>query len=425
MAKLPVISLFSGAMGLDLGLEKAGFEVRVAVENDPIAAETIRRNKPTLPIIEKDIRDVSSAEILEAAGLKRNEPTLVAGGPCCQAFSTAGKRGSLSDDRGNLFLHFIRIVKDTQPDFFLIENVKGLLSAAIKHRPLKERTPEHPPLKWEELLGSAFVEVAKTVASIGGITLFDVVNSSELGAPQNRERVILLGSPKSLMPMLPTQRMESLTLRDTIADMLDGHDHQYPQLSPKYHKYMPKIPPGGNWKSLPKDEQCEAIGKGAFESWGGRTGFLRRLAWDKPSPTLVGAPNGRATMMIHPEQDRVLSIQEYKRIQEFPEDWEIHGSLTSQYQQIGNAVPVRMAQTLGEKIIEALNASNVTTSREEKIYTRNPIVYRRLMTKTQTILPPGLRAKHGSEKMQKWLDGMEKDKAAMGKVIGLLGDVDV
>ena len=117
MDKLPLISLFSGAMGLDIGLERAGFEVRVAVENDPCALKTIRSNRPNLPIIPKDIREVSGPELLEAAGLSPGEAALVAGGPCCQAFSLVGNRGSMGDPRGDLFLHYIRLVEEIKPDF--------------------------------------------------------------------------------------------------------------------------------------------------------------------------------------------------------------------------------------------------------------------------------------------------------------------
>src|SRR5689334_10327475 len=152
---LPVISLFSGAMGLDLGLEEAGLRVAVAVECNPTAVATIRANRPGLPVIDRKIEDVTTAEILEAAGLKKEEAFAVVGGPSCQAFSTAGQRSSLSDPRGTLFQHFARVVKEAQPHFFAMENVRGLLSAAVKHRSLKERGPGYPTLEPDEELGSA------------------------------------------------------------------------------------------------------------------------------------------------------------------------------------------------------------------------------------------------------------------------------
>src|SRR5689334_10301930 len=131
---LSVISLFSGGLGLDLGLEQAGFTIRAAVESDRFAAQTIRQNRPNIPLIERKLELVTTKEILEAAGLEHCSPTVVTGGPSCQAFSTAGQRGSISDPRGEMFREFLRVVKETRPRFFVMENVKGILSAAIKHR---------------------------------------------------------------------------------------------------------------------------------------------------------------------------------------------------------------------------------------------------------------------------------------------------
>ncbi len=153
---LPVISLFSGAMGLDLGLERAGFRIAVAVECNPFAIATIRANRPDLPLIDRPIEDVTTDEILEKAGLKPNQPVLVAGGPSCQVFSTAGARGSLGDPRGELFEHFVRVVRESQPRFFVMENVRGLLSAAARHRPLNKRGPGNPALAADEELGVSF-----------------------------------------------------------------------------------------------------------------------------------------------------------------------------------------------------------------------------------------------------------------------------
>ena len=115
-----VISLFSGAMGLDLGLEAAGFTTRAVVEINKAAVGTIKLNRPKLPVIYKSICDTPTSEILTKAGLAKEDVTVVAGGPCCQSFSTAGKRGSLSDPRGGLFREFCRVVEDIRPRFFVM-----------------------------------------------------------------------------------------------------------------------------------------------------------------------------------------------------------------------------------------------------------------------------------------------------------------
>ncbi len=142
-----VISLFSGALGLDLGLEQAGFELRVAVECNRFAVDTIKVNRPQLPIVEKRIEETTTAEILEKANLRAGEATVVTAGPSCQAFSTAGRRGSIGDPRGRLFREFLRVVREARPRFFVMENVRGVLSAAIRHRPLNKRGPGFPRLR--------------------------------------------------------------------------------------------------------------------------------------------------------------------------------------------------------------------------------------------------------------------------------------
>src|SRR6266700_136678 len=187
--ELPVISLFSGALGLDVGLERAGFRIRVAVDCNRFAAETIRRNRPEIPVINRPIENVSTAEILEAAGLRAGEPAVITGGNSCQAFSTAGQRGSLSDPRGVMFREFLRVVREARPRFFVMENVRGVLSAAARHRPLKERGPGFPRLKPEEELGSAFSMMLKDLKGLGYYVVFDVLNTADYGTPQTRERV--------------------------------------------------------------------------------------------------------------------------------------------------------------------------------------------------------------------------------------------
>src|SRR5258706_5998166 len=173
--KRHVISLFSGAMGLDLGLEHAGFNTAVAVEINPRAAETIRLNKPHLPVIQRPIEDVSSGEILRSAGLKVGEACIVTGGPCCQSFSTAGKRESLAVSQGTLFRHFTRIVAETRPRFFVMENVKGILSAAVRHRSLNERGPGHPPMSRDEEFGSALKMILSELAKLNYYVVYGLL----------------------------------------------------------------------------------------------------------------------------------------------------------------------------------------------------------------------------------------------------------
>ena len=189
-----LISLFSGAMGLDLGLEQAGFDIRVAVECSPAAVETIESNRPGLSIARR-LEDVPSSEILSRAGITKREVTVVTGGPSCQAFSTAGQRRSLADPRGTMFREFLRVVEEVQPKFFVMENVRGILSAAVKHRPLAQRGPAFPPLDPEEQLGSALKQVLSELRATGYYVVFDLVNAADYGVPQTRERILFSRFP--------------------------------------------------------------------------------------------------------------------------------------------------------------------------------------------------------------------------------------
>lgn len=180
--ELKIISLFSGAGGLDIGFDKAGFKTAVAVELDPSCCDTLRTNMPELPIINKSITDVSGTEILEAAGLEIGEAALVIGGPPCQSFSLAGMRKGLDDDRGKLLFEFVRVVRETLPKGFVLENVKGLTNWD-KGRAMT--------LLIEEL--SKPIEYENTVYQyqIAPPKVLDAVN---YGAPQFRERLILVGN---------------------------------------------------------------------------------------------------------------------------------------------------------------------------------------------------------------------------------------
>ncbi|MCF6282922.1 MAG: DNA cytosine methyltransferase [Candidatus Polarisedimenticolaceae bacterium] len=424
MKKLPVISLFSGAMGLDIGLEQAGFEVCVAVECDKDAANTIRLNKPNLPVINKRIEDITTEEILSSAGLKVGEACLVVGGPSCQAYSTAGSRHSFADTdkRGTLFRHFLRVVREAKPSFFVMENVKGILSAAIKHRPLKERGPTYPPLRWEEQLGSAFTVIAQELSALGGNITFDLLNSADYGVPQKRERVIFIGSlagSKVMMPK-PTHSKDPTNsttpwqcLRAALSDI--NEPHEYADCNKNVKQFLSKIPPGGNWRNLPSEEQENAVGPGVYRSWGGRTGFLRRLSWDAPSPALTTSPLSKATFFGHPKELRPLSIQEYARIQQFPDSWIFTGSKSSRYRQIGNAVPVGLGRAIGLAVKQSLSNA-IKADDRSKITCHNKQLMTRLCKRKVTYFNPpdmhgitcSLQANEWIAESKTWLDNREK-----------------
>ncbi len=360
--ELKALSFFSGCMGLDLGLEKEGIEVILACEVDPAARKTIEINRPDIPLI-GDIRDYTAAEIREKAGLKpTDEIDLIVGGPPCQAFSSAGKRQGFNDERGNVFLTFIDLVIELYPKFLVIENVRGLLSAPLKHRPHEMRGYDFPSLSQEEQRGGALLFVIQKLKEAGYSVSFNLYNAANFGSPQQRERVVIACSRdgQKLPYLTPTHSENGLyslpkwrTLREALAGLSES-EHHFVKFPEKRLKYYRLLRPGQYWRDLPAELQQEALGASYFAG-GGKTGFYRRLAWDKPSPTLVTHPAMPATDLAHPEEDRPLSIEEYKRIQEFPDNWIIAGSLLDQYRQVGNAVPCSLGRAIARMLLTHLS----------------------------------------------------------------------
>ena len=370
------ISLFAGAYGLDLGLEKAGIQTVSLVEIEPDATKTISLNRPHLSpcAVPRDICGVSAKTLLEEGGkilgldkpLRADRVDLVTGGPPCQSFSTAGKRGSVGDPRGSLFMDFIRIVDEIKPRFFIMENVKGLLSAPIRHRPHACRGLGFPQLEPDEMPGAALQVILAEMKRIGYEVVYDLLNTADYGVPQVRERVIFIGykGNDSVTLPLPNHSQKGtdkqpkwLTLREGLKDLVDSQPEFVPYSESRL-KYLRLLTAGQNWRHLPSELQQEAMG-GAYKSEGGKVGFYRRLAWDKPSPTVTTSPHQKATDMCHPDELRPLSVRECARIQTFPDDWVFYGSTASKYRQIGNAVPVLLGEAIGQYLYQIIKGDRV------------------------------------------------------------------
>ncbi|MDM8348206.1 DNA cytosine methyltransferase [Pseudomonas sp. sp1636] len=359
------LSFFSGAMGLDLGIENAGFDIRLACESDKYCRQTIALNRPNTALL-GDINSCSAEQVLKAAQVEGAEVDLIMGGPPCQAFSTAGKRKAFNDDRGNAFLKYIDLALEIRPKFIVIENVRGLLSCPMDHRPHDQRGPEFPDLSLDEMKGGALNFVLSKLKIAGYTCSFNLYNSANFGTPQIRERVIIVCSRDGhTAPFLAPTHSENgefdlpkwRTIKDALSN-LTTHTHlNFPEKRLKYYRMLSA---GQNWRNLSPDLQQEALGKSYF-SGGGKTGFLRRLSWEKPSPTLVTHPAMPATDLAHPDENRPLSIQEYKRIQEFPDDWQLAGPLIQQYKQVGNAVPVSLGYAVGRLIKDLLEGRTKET----------------------------------------------------------------
>ena len=329
------LELFAGAGGLAIGMEKAGFDSILLNEINKFACQTLSSNRPKWNVIEGDVAQVNFSDY-------RNKVDIVSGGFPCQAFSYAGKKLGFEDTRGTLFFEFARAVKEINPKVILAENVRGIL----KHEN-----------------GKTIETITNIIDDLG----YKLVSPRVLKAmfyqvPQKRERLIMIGIRKDFSPHVefcwPSPYSRIMTMRDALkAGELFATDVPY-SLGQTYPKrkaeILALIPQGGYWRDLTDELQREYMQKSYFLG-GGKTGMARRLAWDEPSLTLTCAPAQKQTERCHPDETRPLTVREYARIQTFPDDWNFSGSLTDQYKQIGNAVPVNLAYAISRSLISLLN----------------------------------------------------------------------
>ena len=317
----------------------------------------------------KVAKQLSAESLCFDLGIRPRELFAIAGGPPCQAFSTAGRRMGLNDERGNVFLHFIDLIAALQPKYAVFENVRGLLSAPLMHRPHDQRGKGFPRLNRYEMPGGALAYILKKLEDSGYSTTFTLYNTANYGVPQARERLVFFASRQGEeIPFIePTHdekglhgRMKWKTLKDAIGGLcgLEHHAAKFPDSRLKFYKLLQS---GQNWRNIPSNLQEEAMG-GSWNAGGGKTGFYRRLSWDKPSPTLVTRPNMKATDLCHPEELRPLSVEEYAAIQTFPREYIVEGRLDDQYRQIGNAVPCLFGKAIGEHLI-AFDEGKLATER--------------------------------------------------------------
>ena len=355
-----VISLFSGAMGLDIGIRQAGLNVVIGQDFDKACVETMKANGHN--VLGGDIREIEPQQLLDMTGLHVGEPFLICGGPPCQPFSTAGKRLGINDPRGSLFMDFIRMIDYIKPRFFIMENVKGIMSAPLKHVPGSEKDENDPEQKYGTVLEVILSEFRK----LGYKTVYGILDAVNYGVPQFRERFVMIGSRdhENIFLPMPTHfqihqdpEYRWRTVGSAIRDLEDDCGI-CATLSQERIKYIRMVPEGGTWKDLPEDIIPKAMG-GAYNSGGGKVGFYRRLSYSQPSPTLTTSPAQKATMLCHPKKDRPLSIKEYARIQQFPDDWKFAGTTSEKYKQIGNAVPTGLGKAIASAIISAADHTAV------------------------------------------------------------------
>ncbi|UZK64104.1 DNA cytosine methyltransferase [Mycoplasma mycoides subsp. capri] len=332
------IELFAGAGGLALGLEKAGFEHIGLVEFDKQAVETLKFNRPNWNIIFEDVQKVSQRDLKKEFNLKECELDLLSGGAPCQSFSYAGKRLGLDDIRGTMFYHYATFLNKLKPKMFLFENVKGLLT----HNK-----------------GQTFQTICDIFSQQGYQITYKVLNALDYMVAQKRERLIVVGIRNDLTNLIkfefPKKHQKKLVLKDILKNVPKSECAKY---SKEKQELFKLVPPGGCWKDIDQNIAKKYM-KSCWNMQGGRTGILRRLSLDEPGLTVLTTPQMKQTERCHPLEIRPFSIRENARIQSFPDDWIFKGTISSQYRQIGNAVPCNLAKEIGLSIIKSLKGINV------------------------------------------------------------------
>lgn len=350
------IELFSGCGGLSTGLLAAGFTVLSAIEINATAAETYRLNHPEVNLIVDDIRNVTSASLLREHHLRVGELDLLAGCSPCQGFSRLRKGTSgRTDPRNQLVFEFIRLVRGLRPKTVFMENVPGLITT-----------------EYGEII---FNELHDEFDRLGYQVDYRIIDTADYGVPQFRKRFVLLGS---------RYRRHPIAIPETTHASPDVNVEQHKAPWSTVRTAFQGIPALENGATDPNNPLHVCSRNGATNlqriravphDGGSRIAFppelvLRchqnypngfrdvygRMHWDRPSPTITGGcTNITRGRFIHPDQDRGISLFEAARLQSFPDDYEFYGSFGEKSLQIGNAVPVRLARVMGDRLIACVN----------------------------------------------------------------------
>lgn len=378
------IDLFAGAGGLSCGLEMAGFQAILANDVVEQYTETYRKNHPDTKIILGDVRQVWEKDLRQELSLKVGELDLLAGGPPCQGFSVNAPVRTLDDERNHLFKDFLKIAAILNPKAILIENVTGIVQLGK---------------------GTIVEQIYKVLQSLGYAVKHRILFAGHYGVPQMRFRTIFIGIRKSqkeiefpkpthnakavanfagakelcfdIPPLFASALKKHTTVWDAISDLppiksgsrnetLDYEkvpqneyqaslrhgsekvwNHSCASLGPINLERLKYIPQGGSWRDIPYDLLPTGMKRARRSDHTKRYG---RLHPDALCSTVLTKCDPHWGSFFHPEQDRVLSIREAARIQSFPDPYKFTGSITQQYEQVGNAVPPLMAKAIGESI---------------------------------------------------------------------------
>jgi DNA (cytosine-5)-methyltransferase 1 len=382
MTEPTAIDLFSGAGGASLGLVRAGFDLRLAADRDPVYGQTHVANLPGA-FMTADLREVESSKVLSAADMTPGELDVLFAGPPCQGFSIIGAR-VVWDERNNLFREALRMAKALRPRCVVIENVPGLVTLA----------------------GGAYLRaILEGLAEAGYVAACAELLAAQYGAPQMRWRLIIigwrddleipaghgfprpapgLGSVGDLLPnctIRPDEERGFVTTREAIGDlppvtageeittyagppacqyqelMREGlgdelSSHYAARLSPVNLDRIALLKPGQDWRDLPRDMLPSGMQRALRKD---HTRRYRRMTWDGvPRSVITRFRDPKSGEYTHPQQDRTITIREAARLQGFPDGFTFHGAWTSQYEQVGNAVPVQLAAAIGAEIRRCL-----------------------------------------------------------------------
>lgn len=337
-----LISLYTGIGGLDFGFEAAGFETTVALEMDRAACANIRANRPW-PVIEGDINAVSSNEILKVGKLKAGEADALIGGPPCQPFSKSGywARGDslrLDDPRADTIDAYLRVLRDTQPKTFLLENVPG-----IAYKGKMEAL--------ERIL--AGLEQINRETGARYAACWKILNAADFGVPQMRERFVMVGARDGARFEFPKTThgdgaLPHHTAWDAIGDLPEMPNEPSIAMGGKWADLLPTIPEGQNYLWHTDRGGGEPLFGWRRRYWS----FLLKLAKDRPSWTIQAQP-GSATGPFH-WLSRKLSSRELARLQTFPDNVSVQGSRQDIQRLIGNAVPSLLGEVVGREIAKQL-----------------------------------------------------------------------
>lgn len=347
--QMNVVSLFAGCGGSSLGYKWAGCNVRLALEFQKYAAEVYRLNHPHTPVIEKDIRKVSGQELLDCAGLGEGEVDIVDGSPPCSGFSVCGNvekdwgkvkvySAGIKQRVDDLFFEYARLIGELEPMVFVAENVKGLTMGASA-----EILGSHQTSMFPEDTPRTIIDVLN---DLGYTVRYKVLNAKDYSVPQARERLFIIGYRKDLCitPSFPKPHKRVISTREAIEDLMDnGSDHEASERSKRLVKeWFGPMTSGADIKRIAEDHGIEVF----FQH------FIRDK-WDVPFNTITK----HHTRPYHPKVDRLLSIDEAKRIQSFPDDFILPHSPAQNWERIGRAVPPLLMKAIVLNILSDLERS--------------------------------------------------------------------